>query len=225
MRRAQRGAPPQPDADRPGMDRRTFLVSGVASGAFAGGLGWFVAPALAATEAEAESFRKLSGFLIGVPDPDLVLAGRAYDQLVALDASFAGKADDLAAAVSASGAADMDAFLASPESVGETLRATTVTIVSAWYQGYTGTPIPLRAEDDTGFVTFTEARMFEPTMDATVRPSYARAGTNYWIDPPPFVTVPPAPPGIREWGRASPQGVGEIPEAPDEVPFAPPQGP
>ena len=86
-------------------------------------------------------------------------------------------------------------------------------IVSAWYLGYTGTPISLRAEDDTGFVTFTKALMYEPTMDATVRPTYARAGINYWVEPPDFVTPPPAPPGIKSWGRESPQGIGAIPEA------------
>jgi hypothetical protein len=58
-------------------------------------------------------------------------------------------------------------------------------------------------------------------MDATVRPTYARAGLNYWVEPPPFVTPPPMPPGIASWGRESPQGVGAIPEAPVEVPEAP----
>jgi hypothetical protein len=29
------------------------------------------------------------------------------------------------------------------------------------------------------------------------------------------------PPGIRAWGRESPQGVGAIPEAPADVPEAP----
>jgi hypothetical protein len=99
------------------------------------------------------------------------------------------------------------------------------TIVSAWYLGFTGTPISLRAEDDTGFVTFTEARMYAPTMDATVHPSYARGGLNYWVEPPDFVTPPPAPPGIKSWGRESPKGIGAIPGAaavePNEAPAAP----
>ena len=105
------------------------------------------------------------------------------------------------------------------------LRETAATIVSAWYLGYTGTPIPLRAEDDTGFVTFTGALMYEPTMDATVRPSYARAGLNYWVEPPPFVHPPPMPAGIRSWGRESPQGIGTIPEAPAAVQDAAPETP
>jgi hypothetical protein len=116
----------------------------------------------------------------------------------------------------------MDDFLAHPSSSDQSLRDTIVTVVSAWYLGYTGTPIPLRAEDDTGFVTFTEALMYEPTMDATVHPSYARAGLNYWVEPPDFVAPPPAPPGIKAWGRESPQGIGAIPEAapppPEEAP-------
>ena len=38
-------------------------------------------------------------------------------------------------------------------------------------------------------------------MDATVRPTYARAGLNYWVEPPPFVTPPPMPAGIEAWGQ------------------------
>ncbi len=212
------GPPGHPDG--PAIDRRAFVVAGAFALATFGGTRWLVAAAEAAP-ADSAAFRNLSAFLTGRPGLDDVLAARAFGQLTELDAGFPERAGALAAAVAGSDAPSMDDFLAHPASSDAALRATAVTVVSAWYLGYTGTPVALRAEDDTRFVTFTGALQFDPTMDATVRPTYARAGLDYWVEPPPFVTPPPMPAGIRSWGRASPQGVGSIPVAPAEVPQAP----
>jgi len=62
--------------------------------------------------------------------------------------------------------------------------ATIKKIISAWYLGFTGTPVPLRAVDNTRFVTYTDALMYAPTLDATVIPTYSRGKTNYWTQPP-----------------------------------------
>jgi len=204
----------------PGIDRRAFIVSGAFALTALSGARWLVASADAAP-ADTGAFRTLSAFLTGAPDLDAEIAARAFGQLTQLDASFPEKAGALASAVATSDAPSMDDFLAHPASSDLALRQTAVTVVSAWYLGYTGTPIPLRAEDDTGFVTFVGALQFEPTMDATVRPTYARDGLDYWVEPPPFVTPPPMPEGIRSWGRASPQGVGAIPQAPAAMPTDP----
>jgi hypothetical protein len=206
------------------LDRRTFIVSGVFALSAFSGARWLVATAEAAP-ADTGAFRTLSAFLTGTPDLDTEIAARAFGQLTELDANFPEKAGALASAVAASEAPSMDDFLAHPASSDLSLRDSAATIVSAWYLGYTGTPISLRAEDDTGFVTFTGALMYAPTMDATVRPTYARAGLNYWVEPPPFVTPPPMPPGIRSWGRESPQGVGAILQAPATMPEDPPEPP
>ncbi len=206
------------------LDRRAFLVSGAFALTALAGTRWLVATA-AAAPADTDAFRTLSAFLTGAPGLDAEIAARAFGQLTELDASFPEKAGVLASAVATSDAPSMDDFLAHPASSDLALRTTAVTVVSAWYLGYTGTPIALRAEDDTGFVTFTGALQFEPTMDATLRPTYARAGLNYWVEPPPFVTPPPMPEGIRSWGRASPQGVGAIPQAPATMPEDPPAEP
>lgn len=221
---AERHLTEAPEAADRTLDRRGFIVAGAfALTAFAGAR-WLVATAEAAP-ADAEAFRTLSAFLTGAPDLDAGIAARAFGQLTELDASFPEKVGALAAAVATSDAPSMDDFLAHPASSDVGLRAGAATIVSAWYLGYTGTPISLRAEDDTGFVTFTGALQFEPTMDATVRPTYARAGLNYWVEPPPFVTPPPMPAGIKSWGRQSPQGVGAIPQAPATMPEDPPATP
>jgi len=197
------------------MDRRTLVVTSGFLGlsALTGALAWPVEAASEVPQPDVEAFRALSCLLTGVPGLDLGLAQRAYNQLAALDPDFPGKVIALAEAVKSSGATGVDAFLASPSASGKGLGDTMTTIVSAWYLGFTGTPIPLRAEDDTGFVTFTQARMYEPTIDASVRPSYARDGLNYWVDPPSFVVAPVGPPGIKAWGKDSPQGIGAIPDA------------
>jgi hypothetical protein len=193
--------------------RRSFLVSvgragiGVSALYISGGL---ISTSEAANE-NVQTFRALSGLVTGKSDLDINLAERAYSQLSALDSDFPRKVATLVELARSSGAKTIDALLASPKQGDETSRAAIFTIASAWYFGFTGTPISLRAEDGTGFVTFTKALMYEPTIDATVRPSYARGGTDYWIDPPSFVTVPQMPAGIRSWGRESPQGVGKIP--------------
>jgi hypothetical protein len=57
-------------------------------------------------------------------------------------------------------------------------------IISAWYLGYTGTPVSLRASDNTRFVSYTDAFAYAPTLDATVIPTYSRGKTNYWVRPP-----------------------------------------
>lgn len=201
------------DSEPTRLDRRTFIVAAAAFGAdiSTGGFGRaLIGTAEAAESADVAAFRALSAFLTGAGDLDPDAAGRAFAQLSELDRSFARNAAALAGTVRSSGAADMEAFLATPAASASGTRVTMTTIVSSWYLGYTGTPVALRAEDDTGFVTYVDARMFMPTIDVTVRPTYARAGLNYWVAPPPGVTPPPAPAGITEWGRRSPQGVGPI---------------
>lgn len=200
------------------LDRRAFIVAGSFALAGFGGARWLIAPAQAASS---DDFLALSRFLADAGDLDPAIAARAFGQLTELDATFPDKVSTLMDVVVSSQAPSIDDFLAHPASSGTRLRETMVTVVSAWTLGYTGTPIPLRAEDDTGFVTFLGALQFRPTMDATLRPTYARDGLNYWVEPPPFVEAPPMPAHIRAWGQESPKGIGAIPQAPTELPQAP----
>ena len=219
---ARAGAAPEANGNAPGIDRRTFLATGTFALAALGGLRALIVPAEAS---DADTFRSLSAFLADDPAIDPTVAARAFGQLTELDPDFPQKVARLADTVTSSLAPSMDDFLAHPASSPTPLRETMVTIVSAWYLGYTGTPVPLRAEDDTRFVTFTGALMFRPTMDATVRPTYARDGLDYWVEPPPFVTPPPMPATIRAWGQESPQGIGSIPQPtlePEPEPGTPP---
>ena len=50
----------------------------------------------------------------------------------------------------------------SPFYADPVIKDTTQKIVSAWYLGYTGTPVSLRATDGTRLVTFTGALAYAP---------------------------------------------------------------
>ena len=88
---------------------------------------------------------------------------------------------------------------------------TAFAIISPWYLGFIGHPSTTKATDDAEFVTFLSALMYEPTQDMTIRPSYARAGGDYWADVPAGVSAPPMPDNIREWGDNAPKPAATIP--------------
>ena len=88
---------------------------------------------------------------------------------------------------------------------------TALTIISPWYLGFTGHPSTTKATDDAEFVTFLSALMYEPTQDMTIRPSYARAGGDYWAEVPDGVAAPAMPVTIREWGEKAPKPAASIP--------------
>ncbi len=124
---------------------------------------------------------------------------RAWTQLSTLDREFPRAAERLSAAITSSGVQDMAAFLAASVSKDEALLATARTITAAFYLGFTGRPPSEGHKDTTGFVTFTGALMWRPTIDATVIPTYARGGTNFWVNPPAGTPVPRGPRSIPEW--------------------------
>ncbi|MBT0718433.1 hypothetical protein HGT71_09195 [Rosenbergiella epipactidis] len=88
---------------------------------------------------------------------------------------------------------------------------TALAIISPWYLGFTGHPSTTQATDDAEFVTFLSALMYEPTHDITIRPSYARAGSDYWAEVPDGVIAPDMPDNIREWGEMAPKPASSIP--------------
>ena len=186
--------------------RRDLLLGiGVAAMIAAGGgvgIGTLLAaPAVAAPPA---AFVAMSRFVTGSDLVDDAAIARAWEQLVALDASFPAAVARLRGAIDRAGLTSMTAFLASPLGRDAGLLATVRTITAAWYLGYTGTFAPQSSRDDTGFVTFAGALMWRPTIDATVIPTYSRGATDYWIDPPAGTPVPGGAAGVRDWrGRAT----------------------
>ncbi len=180
--------------------RRSFLLVGTAAVGstlvFASG---FTATMPVNAGSAPYEFIALSKLATGRSQLDAAAGLRAWTQLVALDPAFPSKVAALVAATKHAGVASMAAFMASSLAQDSALRATMRTVVSAWYLGYTGVPVAVRANDTTGFVTYRGAMMFAPTVDATVLPTYARAGPDYWIDPPAGTPSPPGPPARRDW--------------------------
>ncbi len=189
-----------PAASLTSVNRRGLLLGiGVTAMSAAMGLGAAAAVRAASDAPSPAAFITASRFVTGAPLDDGAALDRAWTQLRALDADFPRAVDRLADALRRSGAATMTAFMGSPVAKDAALLKTATTIVSAFYLGYTGTPVEHRMKDNTGFVTFVGALMWRPTLDATIIPTFARGGTDYWVKPPAGTPVPPGPQGRPEW--------------------------
>ncbi len=165
------------------LSRRTFLISGTALAGFAAvkpALSWMMNPA---GQSDSVIFFKLSLLLTNRTPLSQLIAQRALHCLTAEDASFPQKMQQLCTQLDAANISIADDLIGHPLNTGAN-GDTVKTILSAWYLGYTGKPVPLRALDNTRFVSYTHALAFTPTLDATVIPSYSRGKTNYWIEPP-----------------------------------------
>ena len=128
-------------------------------------------------------FLQLSQVLTNRPALDAVTGGRALANLTAGDKTFPAQASALLGAITTAKFSDMrsfNTFIAGHEA----LRPVAMKIISAWYLGYTGHPSGNSFDDDARFVSYAGALMYQPTLDATVVPSYSRGHTNYWAQPP-----------------------------------------
>ncbi|MFG1174294.1 sugar dehydrogenase complex small subunit [Erwiniaceae bacterium CAU 1747] len=136
-----------------------------------------------AASSDSHLFYQISLLLTGRARLSPLVAERALHALAAESDQFVARLRQLTAALHSADITSADRLnghkLMQGVS-GDTIKA----ILSAWYLGYTGTPVPLRAVDSTRFITYTDALMYAPTRDATVIPSYSRGQTNYWIQPP-----------------------------------------
>lgn len=141
----------------------------------------------APTSAEIDAFHELGLLLTGRKDLPLDVSTRLLTALNHDDAGFTGKAQQLSKALADAGVKDINAFSASSVAADPALKDTAMKIISGWYLGYTGTPVSLSDTDDTQFITYTGALMFERTREVTVIPTYSRAGTDYWKEAPPGI--------------------------------------
>lgn len=178
--------------------RRRDLMIGIATIAAVGGVSKVLAGPAAAPSPPA-AFVDASRFVTGSALADSDAVGRAWSQLTALDAGFAQAVATLATAIRGAGLRDMAAFLASPLARDPGLLATVRTITATWYLGATGAAATATTKDTAGFVTFAGALMYRPTIGLTVIPTYARGGTDYWIDPPAGMPTPPGAARVRDW--------------------------
>ena len=132
-----------------------------------------------------ERFHFLSLLLTERSELNMGVSKRAFAACSLADPLFPAKMNVLWDKIQSQGLTSVRLLAASPFYQDEGMKDTVQKIVSAWYLGYTGTPVALRATDDTRFVTYTGALAYDPTRDATVIPTYSRGHTNYWAVPPP----------------------------------------
>lgn len=171
-------------------------------------------PLLAAPADAAQALLlRASELLTGRRGLDIGITERLWTLLCEQDTQFPAQLARLMTRLNALHSEDREQIVAQLDDADV---KTALTIISPWYLGYTGHPSTTKAVDDAHFVTFLSALMYEPTRDHTIRPSYARAGGDYWAEVPPGVTVPPMSTLIREWGDQSPLAAKQIkqPDAP-----------
>jgi hypothetical protein len=153
------------DDTAPPVSRRTLLRGAL----LIGGLAMLPYQRNAFAAAPANDFMRLSLLLTTRTALNSEQGQRLYDALNAGDPKFAPGLQALQQAIAADHFSDMQQFAA---------------IISGWYLGYTGEPVSHTANDPTRFVAFRDALMYQPTLDATVIPTYSRGHTNYWVEPP-----------------------------------------
>lgn len=166
------------------LTRRQLLKSGAYLTGFAALnplLSWAASPA---ESSDTAAFYTLSCLLTGRKQLSQLVSQRALSCLSEEDATFPSKMQELVKALSNAGITDADRLNGHPIMSDTLTGATAKKIISAWYLGFTGKPVALRAVDNTRFVTYTDALMYAPTIDATVIPTYSRGHTNYWTQPP-----------------------------------------
>ncbi|MCC3742559.1 sorbitol dehydrogenase family protein [Rouxiella badensis] len=166
------------------LTRRQLLISGAYLTGFAAlnpALSWAVPPA---QNSDTATFYPLSLLLTARTQLSQVVAQRALNYLSAEDNQFPAKLQQLVQALSAANITHADQLNGHAIMAANGTGATARKVISAWYLGFTGTPIAMRAVDNTRFVTYTDALMYAPTIDATVIPTYSRGHTNYWTQPP-----------------------------------------
>ncbi len=170
-----RSTPPLAPAD-PG--RRRFLAASAMAASVAAVLTaapGFAQSAIAVSSVD-PAFLTLSRFLTGKPDLDGRIAALAHQGLIAADPAFPERSAELQRAIEQAGLADVDAFAASDLYADDSLKATAMAIISAFYLGQVG------QGRTASFVSFEKALMFQPTEGVIVIPTYALGGPNYWDD-------------------------------------------
>jgi len=124
-------------------------------------------------------FRNFSQFLTG-KEIDGKLAERAWWAMANHDPDFPAKYTVLRDYIAANHLNNIEE-LKDRTDLSPALRQTAMAVISAYYLGYVGAPLPLRAHDDTIFITFTQAKMYQANDDMAPINTYSRRHSGYWV--------------------------------------------
>jgi len=181
----RKGASEQDTAPTVNQGRRRVLISAGMVAAAGALLPWakmaYGQSAAQASPAELDAFLQLGRRLTGRPALPSDVSTRLFAALARGNRDFGAQVTSLVRAMDAAGIDDMHKFKGSAVDNDAAMKALAVSIVSGWYLGYTGNP---DSSADAQFITYTGALMYAPTIDVTVIPTYARAGTDYWSAAP-----------------------------------------
>ncbi|GAN61454.1 hypothetical protein ACI01nite_26240 [Acetobacter cibinongensis] len=173
------------------LDRRTFLRSALIAGVTVSvirGTGSLARAddilLQAGPKLPPVAFGRVSAILTDKNNLNSTIAQRAYTALVATDSHFPEKLAALNHALESSNIKNSEDFMKSESYRDQALLDTAKAITKAWYLGHSGIPDSHDIHDNAHYIAFSQALMYQPTLDATIVPSYARAGLNYWVNPP-----------------------------------------
>ena len=159
------------DSSLNALSRRSLLRGSVTLGLVAlvsGVMPW--QSAMASAESAAD-FAALSQFLVRRP-VNAVLAARYYAALDKRAPNFATNVIALKQLIAERGLKHVDDYLALADA-DPSLKATAISIISAWYLGIVGEPV------DAELISYSEALMYRPTHGTLIIPTYG-GGPDSW---------------------------------------------
>ncbi|OCR22879.1 sorbitol dehydrogenase [Pseudomonas syringae] len=158
-----------------GLSRRNLLRGSVTLGLMT--LVGSVLPwqSVLAADATTADFIALSQFLVSRP-ANPVLAARYYAALARRAPNFAGNVTTLKRLIAYKQLKHVDEYLALPDA-DPSLRATAVSIISAWYLGIVGEAA------DAEMISYSEAMMYQPTHGTLIIPTYGGGPATWGAKP------------------------------------------
>ncbi len=158
-----------------GLSRRNLLRGSVTLGLMT--LVGSVLPwqSVLAADAPTAEFIALSQFLVSRP-ANPVLASRYYAALARRAPNFAGNVTALTQMIADKQLKHVDAYLALADT-DPSLKATAVSIISAWYLGIVGEGA------DAQMISYSEAMMYQPTHATLIIPTYGGGPATWGAKP------------------------------------------
>lgn len=158
--------------------RRKFLLGSAALATYFAIAPYSYASALEETSRNLKLARFLTNKAI---NPDV--ASRAFDALSKINNHFQAEAKSLTDYIDAQQFNNVEA-LKTDALFNQKYKSTAMTIISAFYLGYVGSPQDHVADDGVQFVTYLEIETFRLTKDFTPIPGFSNHKTNYWVSLP-----------------------------------------
>ncbi|EJF90330.1 sugar dehydrogenase complex small subunit [Bartonella tamiae] len=173
------------------MSRRQILYGGVLATMTISFLPNMIRPsfAVSSTENFPKNFATISRMLVGRHALNDSVIMRGWTGLVDKFSDFSGRYHALEKAIFTSKLTSIEVIKTSTLFKDPIHKQTIMEIISAYYLGRIG-EIHANSETNKAYpVTFSQALMWEPTIDVTVLPTYARGGPGYWHETPQTLTT------------------------------------